>query len=215
MAIKASVKEQFKTDSLKGIRVALQGLGNVGYHLAEYLHKEGAVMTVADIDQEKVAKCATMFNAKVMSPDDIVAADCDVFTPCALGAVINDQSITKLKAKVVCGGANNQLAEPRHGDMLREMGILYAPDYVANAGGLMNVFVELEGYSPDRALDKTVQVYESLMQIFAIAKKENIGTHTAADRMGEARMKSIGKLRQTHMGSSARPFSTLREVKNR
>jgi leucine dehydrogenase len=215
MAIKASVKEQFKTDSLKGIRIALQGLGNVGYHLAEYLHKEGAILTVADIDQEKVAKCATMFNAKVMSPDDIVAADCDVFTPCALGAVINDESITKLKAKVVCGGANNQLAEPRHGDMLREMGILYAPDYVANAGGLMNVFVELEGYSPDRALDKTVQVYESLLEIFAISKKENIGTHTAADRMGEQRMKSIGKLRQTHMGSSTRQFSTLREVKNR
>jgi leucine dehydrogenase len=215
MAIKASVKEQFKTDSLKGIRVALQGLGNVGFHLAEYLVKEGAILTIADIDQEKIAKAAALFNAKVMSPDDIIGADCDVFSPCALGAVINDQSIGKLKAKVVCGGANNQLAEPRHGDMLRELGILYAPDYVANAGGLMNVFVELEGYSPERALDKTVQVYESLMQIFAIAKKENIGTHTAADRMGEQRIKQIGKLRQTHMGSSSRPFATLREVKNR
>ena len=140
MAIKASVKEQFQTDSLKGIRIALQGLGNVGYHLAEYLVKEGAVLTIADIDQEKV----------------------------------------------VCGGSNNQ-----------------------------HVFVELEGYSPDRALDKTVQFYDSLMEIFAIAKRGGIGRHTAADRMGESRIKQIGKLKQTHLGLSTRQFSTLREVKNR
>lgn len=215
MAIKASVKEQFGHDSLKGVRIAVQGLGNVGFHLVEFLMKEGAILTIADIDQTKVAKVATMANAKAVSPDEIVGVDCDVFTPCALGAVINDQSIMKLKAKVVCGGANNQLAEPRHGDMLREMGVLYAPDYVANAGGLMNVFVELEGYSPDRALDKTAQVYDSLMQIFAIAKKESIGTHTAADRMAEERIRTIGRLKQTHQGSSARPFTTLREVKNR
>jgi leucine dehydrogenase len=215
MAIKASVKEQFKTDSLKGIRIAVQGLGNVGYHLAEYLVKEGAILTIADIDQDKVAKAAVSFNAKVVSPEDIISADVDVLAPCALGAVINDQSIGKIKAKVVCGGANNQLAEPRHGDHLRELGILYAPDYVANAGGLMNVFVELEGYSPDRALDKTIQVYDSLMEIFAIAKRDEIGTHTAADRMGESRIKQIGKLKQTHLGLSTRQFSTLREVKNR
>ncbi|RYZ70400.1 MAG: leucine dehydrogenase, partial [Proteobacteria bacterium] len=120
-----------------------------------------------------------------------------------------------LKAKVVCGGANNQLAEARHGDMLREMNVLYAPDYVTNAGGLMNVFVELEGYSPDRALDKTTEVYHSLMRVFEIAKRDGIGTHTAADRMGEERIKSIGRLNQMHAGFSGRPFSTLREVKNR
>lgn len=215
MAIKASVKHQFGDDTLKGKRIAVQGLGNVGYHLVEYLAKEGAVLTVTDIDKEKVAKVAAQFSAKAVAPDEIVGAECDVFAPCAMGAVINDQSILKLKAKVVCGGANNQLAEPRHGDMLREMGVLYAPDYVANAGGLMNVFVELEGYSPDRALDKTVQVYDSLMQVFEIAKRDNVGTHTAADRMGEERIKTIGRLNQTHQGFSSRPFSTLREVKNR
>jgi leucine dehydrogenase len=215
MGIKASVKFQYGKDDLKGIRVAVQGLGNVGYHLVEYLAKEGAVITVTDIDTEKVQKVAKQFNATPVAPDAIIGVDCDVFTPCALGAVINDQTITKLKAKVVCGGANNQLAEPRHGDMLREMGVLYAPDYVTNAGGLMNVFVELEGYSPDRALDKTIEVYHNLMRVFEIAKRDNIGTHTAADRMGEERIKSIGRLNQMHAGFSGRPFSTLREVKNR
>lgn len=215
MGIKAAVKEKFGTDSLKGIRIAVQGLGNVGYHLVEYLAKEQAIVTVADIDQDKVKKVASQFGAKTVAPEEIIAVDCDVFTPCALGAVINDQSIRQLKAKVVCGGANNQLAEARHGDQLREMGVLYAPDYVTNAGGLMNVFVELEGYSPDRALDKTVQVYDNLMKVFAIAKRDGIGTHTAADRMAEERINIISKLKRTHEGFSARPFSTLREAKNR
>lgn len=215
MGVKASVKHKFGKDDLKGTRVAVQGLGNVGFHLVEYLAKEGAQITVTDIDAEKVQRVAKQFGATAVAPDAIIGVDCDVFAPCALGAVINDQTITQLKAKVVCGGANNQLAEARHGDMLREMGVLYAPDYVTNAGGLMNVFVELEGYSPDRALDKTVEVYHNLMKVFDIAKREGIGTHTAADRMGEERIKSIGRLNQMHAGFSGRPFSTLREVKNR
>ncbi len=215
MGIKASVKEQFKTDSLKGIRIAVQGLGNVGYHLVEYLAKEQAVLTVTDIDAEKTKRVSAQFGAKAVGPDEIISVECDVFSPCALGAVINDTSIRQLKTKVVCGGANNQLAEPRHGDMLREMGILYAPDYVTNAGGLMNVFVELEGYSPDRALDKTIQVYDNLLKVFAIANRDGVGTHTAADRMAEERISVIGKLKQSHQGFSSRPFSTLREVKNR
>ena len=215
MGVKAAVKERLKTDSLKGVRIAVQGLGNVGYHLVEYLVKEGAQITVADIDADKVKKVSSQFGCKTVGPDDVISTDCDVFSPCALGAVINDRSIQKLKAKVVCGGANNQLAEARHGDMLRELGILYAPDYVTNAGGLMNVFVELEGYSPDRALDKTSQVYDNLMKVFAIANRDGVGTHTAADRLAEERIEVIGKLKQTHQGFSSRPFATLKEVKNR
>lgn len=215
MGIKASVKEQYGADSLKGMRIAVQGLGNVGYHLVEYLTKEQAVITIADIDKEKADKVVSQFGCKLVSPEEIVSVECDVLSPCALGAVINDASIQRIKAKVVCGGANNQLAEPRHGDMLREIGILYAPDYVTNAGGLMNVFVELEGYSPDRALDKTIQVYDNLMQVFAIAKRDGIGTHKAADRLAEERIEVIGKLKQSHQGFSSRPFSTLKEVKNR
>jgi leucine dehydrogenase len=215
MAIKATAKEKFGADSLKGLRIAVQGLGNVGFHLVEYLVKEQAVITVTDIDAEKTKKVAAQFGLRAVAPEEIISVDCDIFSPCALGAIINDQSLTQIKAKAICGGANNQLAEARHGDALRELGILYAPDYVTNAGGLMNVFVELEGYSPDRALDKTVQVYDNLMQVFAIAKRDNVGTHTAADRLAEERIAVIGKLKTTHQGFSQRPFATLKEVKNR
>lgn len=215
MAIKASVKERLKTDSLKGVHVAVQGLGNVGFHLVDFLAKEGAQLTVADIDMEKVKTVAARFNAKAVAPDQISSVECDVFSPCALGAGVNDETMLKFKTKIICGGANNQLAEPRHGDQLRELGILYAPDYVTNAGGLMNVFVELEGYSPDRAHEKTIQVYDNLMKVFAISKRDDIGTHTAADRLAEERIATIGKLKQTHQGVSMRPFSTLKEMKNR
>ncbi|MCB0365642.1 MAG: Glu/Leu/Phe/Val dehydrogenase [Bdellovibrionaceae bacterium] len=215
MGIKAAVKENMQTDSLQGVRVAVQGLGNVGSHLVEYLVKEGAEVAVADIDQDKVKNMASRFGASVVGPDEIVTSDCDVLAPCALGAVINDQTLPKLKCKVVAGGANNQLAEYRHGDNLMEMGILYAPDYVINAGGLMNVFVELEGYSSDRAFEKTNQVYDNLMNVFQIAKRDNIATHRAADRLAEERIKKIGGLRQHHHGRTARPFSTLKEMTNR
>lgn len=212
MAIKASVKEKLGLDSLTGLRIAVQGLGNVGFNLVNFLAEENAKISVADIDQEKVKAVCERFGATALPPDEIVTAECDVLSPCALGAVINDQTITKLKCKVVAGGANNQLAESRHGEALRELGILYAPDYVANAGGLMNVFVELEGYSSERAFDKTKQVYDSLMQIFKIAKEQNIATNLAADRLAEHRLRMIGGIRQHHMGRMARPFSTLKEI---
>jgi leucine dehydrogenase len=215
MGIKAAVKDKLKTESLKGLRIAVQGLGNVGSHLVEYLVKEGAVVAVADIDKEKTKKVADKFNVAAVDPESIVTSECDVFAPCALGAVINDQTISKLKCKIVAGGANNQLAEHRHGDALMELGILYAPDYVINAGGLMNVFVELEGYSRDRAFEKTTQVFDNLMQVFEISRNEKIATHRAADRLAEKRIKSIANLRQHHHGRMARPFSTLKEMTSR
>lgn len=215
MGIKASVKRQLKTDDLRGLRVAVQGLGNVGYHLAEFLNKDGAELLLADIDKEKVQLAAKKFNAKVINPDEIVTTECDVLAPCALGAVINDQTIGKLKCKIVAGGANNQLAESRHGDALKELNILYAPDYVINAGGLMNVFVELEGYSSDRAFEKTTQVYDNLMKVFDIAEKDGVANHIAANRLAEHRINMIGQLRTHHHGRTARPFSTLKEMVSR
>lgn len=212
MAIKASVKEKLKLDSLKGIRVAVQGLGNVGFHLVNYLIREGAIVNVADIDQDKVRKVCHQHNLENLDPAKIISSDCDVLAPCALGSIINDQTVGSLKCKIIAGAANNQLAEPRHSETLRELGILYAPDYVANAGGLMNVFVELEGYSLERALEKTRQVYDNMMQVFAIAKEENITTDKAANRLAEKRIQSIGRLRQHHYGRTIRPFSTLREM---
>jgi leucine dehydrogenase len=215
MGIKASASEKFGTDSLKGMRVAVQGLGNVGSNLVKYLVEEGAQIIVADIDMGRVKKISDQFGVKAVSVDEILGVECDIQAPCAMGAIVNDETITKFKCKVIAGGANNQLAEARHGDQLRELGILYAPDYVVNAGGLMNVFVELEGYSPDRAFEKTRKVYDNVKKVFEISKRDNIGTHTAADRVAEERIATIGRLKQRHPGKSSRTFTTLREVYNR
>lgn len=215
MGIKASAMEKFGSDSLKGKRVAVQGLGNVGSNLVRYLVEEGAKVVVADIDQQRVKNHVEKYGVESVSPEQILFTDCDILAPCALGAVVNDQTIKQLKCKVVCGGANNQLAEPKHGDQLRELGILYAPDYVVNAGGLMNVFVELEGYSSDRAFDKTRKVYDNVMNVFRIAKRDGVGTHVAADRLAEERIANIGRLKQRHPGKSSRAFTTLKEVNNR
>ena len=215
MGIKAAAKEKFQTDSLKGMRIAVQGLGNVGSNLVNYLINEGAVVTVADIDQARVKMMHDKYGVKALDPNEIVISECDIFAPCAMGAIINDDTIGKLKCKAIAGGANNQLAEARHGQMLKELGILYAPDYVVNAGGLMNVFVELEGYSPDRAFEKTKRVYDNVLNVFELAKKDNIPTNIAADRFAEQRIATIGKIRQRHPGKFPRNFSTLKEVNNR
>ena len=215
MGIKASAKEKLGSDNLKGMRIAVQGLGNVGSNLVKYLIEEGAKVTVADIDQQRVKQLHDQFGVEVADPEKILFTECEILAPCALGAVINDQTIGKLKCKAVSGGANNQLAEARHGDQLRELGILYAPDYVVNAGGLMNVFVELEGYSQERAFDKTKKVYDNVLKVFEIAKRDNVGTHTAADRLAEERIATIGKLKQRHPGKTSRNFTTLKEVNNR
>ena len=215
MGIKAAAKEKLGADQLSGVRIAVQGLGSVGSHLVEYLIKEGAIVSVADIDKERTQKIVSKYSVKSVDPDQIVTSECDILAPCAMGAVINDQTITKLKCKVIAGGANNQLSEQRHGDALMELGVLYAPDYVINSGGLMNVFVELEGYSRERAFEKTTQVYDNLMQVFQISRTEKIATHRAADRLAEKRIKSIANLRQHHHGRMARPFSTLKEMTNR
>lgn len=215
MGIKASAKWQLGTDSLKGMRIAVQGLGNVGTHLVKYLTDEGAKVIVSDIDPDKIKKHVDQYKATAASPEEILFTDCDILAPCALGAIVNDESIRKFKCKVIAGGANNLLAEARHGNMLRELGILYAPDYVINAGGLMNVFVELEGYSHERAFDKTRKVYDNCLKVFEIAKRDNVGTHIAADRLAEERINTIGHLKQRHQGKSSRNFTTLKEVTNR
>lgn len=215
MGMRAAVKEKLGLDSIKGLTVAVQGLGNVGSNLIRYLTEEGAKVKVADIDPTRVKANVEKYKTIAVAPEEIVTTDCDIFAPCALGAVINDLTIGQLKCKIIAGGANNQLAEPRHGEALKELGILYAPDYVINAGGLMNVFVELEGYSSDRAYEKTGRVYENMMKVFHFAKEQGISTHIAADRIAEARIKTIGSLKQRHQGKSSRLFTTLKEVNNR
>lgn len=215
MAIKASCKEKLGTDKLQGVHIAVQGLGHVGSNLVKYLSDEGARLTVTDIDPEKVKEIADAFECETSTPEAIHKVECDVYAPCAMGAIINDKTIPELRCKIVAGGANNMLAETRHGDALREMGILYAPDFVANAGGLMNVFAELEGYSVERALERTTSVYDNMSKVFAIAKRDNISTYDAAFKMASERLNILGRLKRKHTGSTARPFTTLKEVKNR
>jgi len=195
--MKAAAKAAFGSDALAGKTVAVQGCGHVGYHLCRFLHEEGARLVVTDIDTEKVKRAVEDFRARAVGLDEIYGVQAEIFAPCALGAVINDTTIKQLKAQVVAGGANNQLAEERHGDQLEEKGILYAPDYVINAGGLINVNSELEGWSAERAQRKAGEIYDTLLRLFALAKEEGLPTYRAADRLAERRIESVAKLKRT------------------
>ena len=192
--MKAAAKEAFGSDSLEGKVVAIQGVGNVAYNLCKHLHEEGAQLIVTDINQESVNRAVSDFGAKAVNPEEIYSVDCDIYAPCALGATINDETIPQIKARVIAGAANNQLKESRHGDIIHEMGIIYAPDYVINAGGVINVADELYGYNKDRALKKVEGIYSNIERVIEIAKRDEIPTYVAADRMAEER---IEKLKQS------------------
>lgn len=212
MAIKASAKTKFDRDNLEGLKIAVQGLGNVGKNLVKYLVEEKAQVIVADIDSSRVEKICKEYGVENMDPNEIVTVKCDIFAPCALGAIINDETINRLQCQVVAGGANNVLARAEHGEVLEKKSILYAPDFVANAGGLMNVYVELEGYSKERAFEKVEAVYDNIMNVYKMAKEENLSTAAAALKFAEKRIETIGSLRRRHQGGNARPFATLKQV---
>lgn len=193
--MKAAVKEAFGNDSLAGLTVAVQGVGNVAYAMCRYLHEEGAKLIVTDIRKSAVQRAVTEFGAKAVEPDKIYETECDIFAPCALGGIINDETIPKLKAKVIAGSANNQLKESRHGDILHEMGIVYAPDYVINAGGVINVADEFHGYNRERAMRKVEMIYEKITKVFEISKRDGIPAYQAADLMAEERIEKMRKSR--------------------
>ncbi|MFD1707046.1 Leu/Phe/Val dehydrogenase [Siminovitchia sediminis] len=195
VGMKAAVKEAFGSDSLKGRTVAVQGVGNVAFELCRHLHEEGASLIVTDINEAAVKRAVETFDAAQASPEDIYDVEADVFAPCALGAIINDQTIPRLKMKVIAGSANNQLKESKHGDMIHEKGIVYAPDYVINAGGVINVADELYGYNQERALKKVETIYQNVEKVIQISKRDGIPTHAAADRMAEERIEKIRKSR--------------------
>ncbi|WP_271725316.1 branched-chain amino acid dehydrogenase [Bacillus paralicheniformis] len=192
--MKAAAKEAFGTDSLEGKTVAVQGVGNVAYNLCRHLHEEGAKLIVTDINKEAVERAVAEFGARAVDPDDIYSQECDIYAPCALGATINDDTIPQLKAKVIAGAANNQLKETRHGDQINDMGIVYAPDYVINAGGVINVADELYGYNSERALKKVEGIYGNIERVLEISKRDRIPTYLAADRLAEER---IERMRQS------------------
>ncbi len=193
--MKAAAMEAFGSDSLEGKTVAVQGVGNVAFTVCDYLHKEGANLIVTDINKDAVNRAVEAFGAKAVGPDDIYSVDCDIYAPCALGATVNDETIPQLKAKVIAGSANNQLKTSEHGDIIHEKGIVYAPDYVINSGGVINVADELNGYNQDRAMRKVETIYDSLMKVFEISKRDNIPSYVAADRMAEERIASVSKSR--------------------
>lgn len=193
--MKAAAKAAFGTDSLEGKTIAVQGVGNVAYNLCRHLHEEGASLIVTDINKESVKRAVEDFGARAVDPGDIYSQACDIYAPCALGAVINDDTIKQLKAKVIAGAANNQLKETRHGDTIHEMGIVYAPDYVINAGGVINVADELYGYNAERALKKVEGIYANIERVLDISARDGIPTYLAADRLAEERIERMRRSR--------------------
>lgn len=194
--MKASIEAKLRTSSFAGVKVAVQGLGHVGWHLTKLLRDEGATIIATDIDPEICAKAKKELGvAEIVDPNEIYDVTADVFAPCALGAIINDQTVERLKVKVVSGAANNQLKEDRHGEILARRKILYMPDYVINAGGLINVYVELEGYSRDRAIRLCRNIYYNCKTVYEISEKEGMPTYRAADRMVEKRIESISRIK--------------------
>lgn len=187
-ALRCAVRHRLERDDLEGLRVAIQGVGSVGSHLAQHLHDAGAELILADVDSQAVNALARRLGATVMSPTAIFDAEADVFSPCAMGAVLDDRVCRRLRAKVVVGAANNQLANPAMARLLMERGILYAPDYVANAGGVIEVgWQRREDYSRDRVMAHIAAIEKTLEAIFDRARREKRSPAYVADRMAEER----------------------------
>ncbi|MEK3795840.1 Glu/Leu/Phe/Val dehydrogenase [Paenibacillus sp. FSL R7-0204] len=197
--MRAAAKAAFGSDSLAGRTIAVQGVGNVSFTLCKYLHEEGARLLVADIHREAVNRAVEAYGATAVDPGDIIGADCDIYAPCALGATINDESLPRLRAKVIAGAANNQLKEPRHGDELHKMGIVYAPDYVINAGGVINIADELNGYHKERAYKQIARIYDSITRVLEISRLKGIPAYAAADQLAEERISLLRNSRSTFL----------------
>jgi leucine dehydrogenase len=193
MGIRAAVTHKLGRNSLDGVRVAVQGLGHVGSHLCGFLDEAGARLTVTDIDAAAVARVAEEFGAEPVAPDAIIGVAAEVFAPCAMGAVINNETIDRLQAPIVAGSANNQLAEPRHGAELLRRGVLYAPDYVINAGGVINISHEGPDYDKQAAIDHVGRIHDTLREIFGRAEAAGIPTSQAADRLAEERLTKVSE----------------------
>jgi len=197
--MKACALRKYGDDDLGKKTVAIQGVGHVGYYLARNLAEEGAKLIVTDIDQNRVDRAADELGAVVVEPDEIYDVEADIFAPCALGAVLNSRTIPRLHGSIVAGAANNQLETEEDDNRLRERGILYAPDYVINAGGLINVYSELVGWTLDRSKRKAGEIYGVLSRIFELAEDEGITSAEAADRLAMRRVERVARLHRSHV----------------
>jgi leucine dehydrogenase len=194
-AMQASLRYLSGSDTLSGVTVAVQGCGHVGYYLAKVLRASGAKLIVTDVDDQKLSRVVNEFEAEAVSPEEIFNVHADIFAPCALGGVINNQTIPLLRVAIVAGAANNQLLEEGHADMLSERSILYAPDYAANAGGVIQGCTEILGWESERASRKVAEIFDTILTILERAKAERISTHKAADQLAEFRLKDKERFR--------------------
>jgi leucine dehydrogenase len=198
--MRACAKEFYGDDSLKGLKITVQGLGQVGEALVELLAKEGAEMFITDLDPDLTERLAAKYNATPIGVNEVFKVEGNIYAPCALGGVINSESLKNFGYNIVAGSANNQLDdETVHGRMLKEKGILYAPDYVINAGGLINVWNELQGYNKSKALKEVKGIFNILQNVFEISKKENIPTHEASNRLAEKRIELLANLKRFYL----------------
>ena len=189
MGLKAASKYRFGSDNLEGKKVLVQGIGHVGEVLVQHLTESGALVTISDINEERLNQVGSKYGAKIFTGTDLYSAEVDIYAPCALGATINDATINKIKAKVIAGAANNQLAnEVIHGAILKEKGILYAPDFLINAGGVINVYSELANLTRAQVMEKTENIYNTSLEIFKFAETNNITPHQAAMSMAQKRI---------------------------
>ncbi len=188
VGIEVSAQHRLGAPSVRGLRIAVQGLGNVGWRLCALLHGAGAQLTVADVDASKTAAAKVRFGAQVVGTEDIHAIEADVYAPCALGAIVNDATLGQLRVKVIAGAANNQLARPHHGEALPTRGILYAPDYVINAGGLIQLDVEHKGYVAAEAERRVRAIADTLREVYDRAEESGVATNVAADHLAEHRL---------------------------
>ena len=199
--MQAAVAKTYGSKSLSGKKIALQGVGSVGTELARLIHADGGNLMFTDINEENLARFKEQFpNAEYINPQAIYDVDADIYAPCAMGATINDDTIGRLKARVVAGAANNQLQEDRHGVALQERGILYAPDYLINAGGLMNVSIEFEGWNDLKSRRMVDTIYDLTLNIFSIADEQGISVSKAADVLAERRIEAMKKIQTTYLG---------------
>lgn len=199
--MQAAAMHTWGNKSLGGKVIAIQGAGSVGTFLAQYLEKEGAKIYFTDINEAHIKNFKNLItSAKFVAPEDIYDLDADIYVPCALGATINDDTIKRLKVKIICGAANNQLKENRHGDMLKELGILYAPDYLINGGGVMNVSLEFDGWTQDKATRMVDTIYEATLNVFKVSKEQNIPVYRATDLIAEQRIQAMKKIQGKYLG---------------
>lgn len=189
MGLKAATKYRFGSDNLEGKKVLVQGIGHVGEVLVQHLTESGAIVTIADINEDRLQQVEAKYGAKIYTGADLYSAEVDIYAPCALGATINDDTIHKIQAKVIAGAANNQLAnEVVHGTILKDKGILYAPDFLINAGGVINVYSELANLTRAQVMEKTENIYNTSLEIFKFAETNNITTHQAAMSIAQKRI---------------------------